>query len=125
MTLDDAFEKLCDWSANDPDPVSMYTEGDERHAEVSVVVLRTQPVIEMFRQWAERNFILRRDLDVRGRPRTPTPSEDERESEEPREEGKRYDFAPCPKGCGYHMRWRGGKPTCRKCGADLDGEEGE
>lgn len=68
-----AFVTLRDAAAKDPDPVSMFTEGDEQQHGCSVVVLRGQQVIEMFRQWAERNGILHRDRDVDGEAREEVP----------------------------------------------------
>lgn len=69
--LEDAFDVLREWTAGDPDPVSMVTEGDERRQEISVVVLRGHAVIEMFRQWAERNELFDRERDIDGTRRGP------------------------------------------------------
>jgi hypothetical protein len=43
----------------DSDPVSMLTLGeDDGHCEASVVVLKGQDTVTLFRQWAERNKVL-------------------------------------------------------------------
>ena len=63
----DAVDEICQHTAGDPDPVSMMTDGEDvRRSDLSVVVLRGRAVIEMFRQWAERNNIYERQRDIDG-----------------------------------------------------------
>lgn len=64
-----AMDTLLKASKDDPDPVTMFTSVDQRGVhQASVVVLRGPAVVEMFRQWAERNGIYNRDNGPDGKP---------------------------------------------------------
>lgn len=73
--FDDALDVVIGATEGDPDPVSMITQFKVRPEEptATVVVLRDPAVIEMLRQWAERQGIYRRDRDIDGTPREEAP----------------------------------------------------
>jgi hypothetical protein len=65
-----AMDILIAASSGDPDPVSMFTYvGKNGHDATSVVVMRGEATIEMFRQWAERNAYYNRANGFDGKPR--------------------------------------------------------